>query len=305
MKTILVLTDFTEKGINAAEYAFHLATRTNADVLLFNAYTVPLPIGIENSLYYLQSVTKAFKDESTYQLEVQAAYLESLKGKFATHYPRISYCNERGNMADHFEKLLAENEVSLVVMGEESHRNFFERVYARDLPASIIEKATCPVLLLSANARFKPFKDVTFACGILDFTHLKAIDFVSEMISDFGAELDVVHISDMQCTEHTKAEESGYMQSVTAFKTFIDYSNLTWHKLKGTDLANILEKFSGFTEADMVCIIHKRHPFYDHIFHNNITRNLIGSHKKPILIFPKNFEHVADSSLTESSIANR
>ena len=289
MKTILVLTNFTETATNAAEYAFRLATHVNADVLLFNTYDIPLAIGADGDISHPLNTPEYLKAESTVKLEAMVAHLESLKEKFAPHYPRISYASESGSDPNLFEKLEKENEVSMIIIGEKSPRNFFDRVLITNPSTSLIENAKYPVLLLGCTTRFKPFKDVTFACGTLDYLHLKAIDFVTDMIGVFDAELDVVHISDCKDPEKTKTEGIDYIQSATAFKTFINYPNLAWHKLKGYDIASILEKFSGFINADMTCIIHQRHPFYDSVFHDIISKSMMSNHKKPILIFPPTF----------------
>jgi hypothetical protein len=42
MKTIAVLTDFSRRSEHAAMFALHLAKKINADVLLFNAFQVPV-----------------------------------------------------------------------------------------------------------------------------------------------------------------------------------------------------------------------------------------------------------------------
>ncbi|SFA45557.1 Universal stress protein family protein [Pedobacter suwonensis] len=42
MKTILALTDFSESAENASRYAYELAKRVKAHLMLCNAITVPL-----------------------------------------------------------------------------------------------------------------------------------------------------------------------------------------------------------------------------------------------------------------------
>ena len=41
MKTILVLTDFSKKAEHAAEFAFAIAEKTNAEIILYHSFPIP------------------------------------------------------------------------------------------------------------------------------------------------------------------------------------------------------------------------------------------------------------------------
>ena len=44
MSTIIVPTDFSSVSVNALHYAIGLAEDTNADILLFNAFQIPVSL---------------------------------------------------------------------------------------------------------------------------------------------------------------------------------------------------------------------------------------------------------------------
>ena len=302
----MVLTDFTEKATHAAKYAFDLARSIKADLLLFNAYIVPMSTGVDGGMYQLYpGDIKPFRDESTKRLEELSAQLKSQKISSTTPLPEISITNEMGSVADTIEKVIEEHGVNLVIMGDESRRSFFDRVFFRNDSARIIEKSTCPVLILTNETIFNPYKSVSLACGKMDFVHLKAIDFIADLTCQFETEIAIVHISNAENTESSAIHEKEYKQSVASYKLLIDYKNITWHTLIGKDVADILDKFSCFTDADITCIIHQRHPFYQSLFYNSITRQLIGDHGKPILIFPPTFQEGKGSGVDEQAYAKK
>jgi nucleotide-binding universal stress UspA family protein len=210
-----------------------------------------------------------------------------------------------GSVADNIEKVIEEHGVNLVVMGDESRRGFFERIFFSNDSARIIEKSTCPVLILTNETTFNPYKSVSLACGKMDFAHLKAIDFIADFTGQFETEIAIVHVSNTENTESSAIHEKEYKQSVASYKLLIDYKNITWHTLTGKDVADILDKFSCFTDADLTCIIHQKHPFYQSLFYNSITKQLIGDHRKPILIFPPTFQEAEGSEIGEQAFVKK
>ena len=67
MKTVLIATDFSKAARNALVYGLQVAKEINANVILFNAYTVPTPapaLNVGVSRYDVKvQVDQKLKDE--------------------------------------------------------------------------------------------------------------------------------------------------------------------------------------------------------------------------------------------------
>ncbi|QNK62427.1 universal stress protein [Pedobacter sp. PAMC26386] len=52
MKTITVLTDFSERAENAARYALHLAQHLQANIILYHSFLVPASEPLSGQVYW-------------------------------------------------------------------------------------------------------------------------------------------------------------------------------------------------------------------------------------------------------------
>ena len=287
MKTILLLTDFSEKSQNAAEYAWQLASNLNANLIFFNAYYVPqgtIFAGIYTSYY---SDFTGFKKESMKKLKFQA---EKVKEKFGhsktKHVPTIKCENEIGDLGDSIQKILDKKDIWMVVMGDKRTDGFFNHLLYTSDTKEVVAKANCPVMLIPVHANFTGFKKLVFTSAAFDQNDLKTLDFLTELANPFKSEIIVTHVS----PKHEKGKETeNVLKEVYSSWSAMKYKKLSFHDIKSEDVTESIMKYAHVEDIDLITLIHKKYPFFEDLFHTSTTKKMLDYHKIPLLVFPPNF----------------
>lgn len=110
-KTILVLTDFTNSALNAADYALFLASQLKTNILLYHSYYIP---ATESECLQITNY-KLLAETSKSNLEKEMNRLNiSLKASGSNFKPQIDYLSEGGSFTDN-DDILFGTEITAVV----------------------------------------------------------------------------------------------------------------------------------------------------------------------------------------------
>lgn len=287
MKTILLLTDFSEKSQNAAEFAWQLASNVNANLIFYNAYYVPqgtVFAGIYTSYY---SDFTGFKKESMKKLKFQA---EKVKEKFAhtkaKHIPQIKCENEIGDLGNNIHSYLEKKNIWMIIMGDKRADGFLNHLIYTSDTREVISNAKCPIMLVPQNAEFTGFKKLVFTSAEFDQNDLKTLGFLAELADPFKSEIIVTHVS----PKHKKEEELDKMpKDIYAAWSEMKYKKLSFHEMKSEDVTEAIMKYAHLEDIDLITLIHKKYPFFEDLFHTSTTKKMLDYHKIPLLVFPPDF----------------
>jgi nucleotide-binding universal stress UspA family protein len=134
MKTILLLTDFSKKAEHAAEFAFMIASKTGADIILYNAYYVPrtVPVVTEYPFYDEYSETEKNNLE---QLKTLTDYLTQKMQEEQEDFrpPPICHINEPGNLSDNIENIIQKKQPWMIIIynGRKKQKKHLKPIYFR------------------------------------------------------------------------------------------------------------------------------------------------------------------------------
>jgi nucleotide-binding universal stress UspA family protein len=286
MKTILVPTDFSEKSEHAAEYAFRLAAFLGMDLLLFNSYFVPQAettgIGMMPPFFVDYEL---FEKVSTEQLRKETEQLKDRMEKAGVTVPGVRYSNGIGSLGEGIRQMQEKEDISMIVMGSRSSEALMHFFYGSDT-AEVVRRASCPVLMIPADASFRPLIRIAFASDVLDERVLKALNFVTGLAAPFDAEILVTHVSRLD----TSAKEvSRLLEKFYAEVSAIPYEKIACTDVKGDDITKTLLSFTESGDFGLIALVHKRHTLYEKVFDESITKKVMGHHQIPYLVFPADF----------------
>jgi len=143
-KTILVLTDFTNSALNAADYALFLASQLKTNILLYHSYYIPSTESecLQITNYGLLAETS----KSNLQKEMNRLNI-SLKASGSKFNPQIDYLSEGGSFTDNVCSIIDErkNILMLIMSGFKVHND--DILFGTEITA-VVSKARCPVVIV-------------------------------------------------------------------------------------------------------------------------------------------------------------
>lgn len=193
METILVPTDFSLPALNAAEFAWYIAKRRGADIILFHACKMTM----KTQVPFQGSVTlenpAAILKEARLQLDFLAEKLRNEEGSVSEDYfPEISCIAEMGEVQDCISELIAVRKISMIVMGMYGAPKMV-RFFIGSVSQQILDKVDVPVLLVPYKPLPSEIKEIGFASD-LSANEVPIPPFLQEFSSAFDANLSVLHV---------------------------------------------------------------------------------------------------------------
>ena len=285
MKNILVLTDFTIRSKNAAEFAVQLAIQSKANIILCNVLEATTSITTGAEMKWPVVENSAFKDESIFDLTVLDKRLKKIISESEAPFkPDINFLSETGFLSEVTNRIIRERHVEMVVIG--SHKSSaFARLIFGSHTHILLDKINCPILLVPINAKFRGINKIIYATD-QSFNDTRVIDYLVKLAQPFQASVLVNHIS--KTGDNLEEQESSIVEinenNIAANDSPIIYSNI-----KGHDVKKSLIKMIDAGEVDIVTLVHKKYDLLTQIFHKSISKHIADSTEVPLLIMPHTF----------------
>jgi nucleotide-binding universal stress UspA family protein len=285
MKTILILTDFTEKSQHAAEFAYLLASRVNANLILYNSYYVPQGTVFAGIYTSYTNDFSGYDNESLKQLKLQAAQIkEKCEHQIYGKTPTIHLQNDLGNVAQNIKELVEKQDVWLIIMGNKRNEGLLDKLIYGNDTKMVIENASCPVMLISEKTTFDDLNKIVFTSAGFDKEDFKALNFLTELAKPFDSEIVITHIlpkTDKEEIQNYKVPKEVYL-AWSEFK----YQKVTFKDIRSDDVAKSVERFTEIENMDLITLIYRKHKFFDQLFHESNFKHLLNYDKVPLLVFP-------------------
>jgi len=285
MKTILILTDFSESSTHAAEYALYVAMDVRAKVILYNSYYVQQAAPVESGMFQTYyGDYEVYANDSMANLKAQA---EALRSKFALigiyNLPEIECKNDIGLIGDNISKLLDRDKIWMIVMGDKHNDSFLSRFVFGSDSKQIIEQASCPLMIIPQEASPAAFKRIVLAYPSLEPENLKCVEFLVELAEPFNADIEIVHVFENGSKWQDEQQYPRYFKSV---KENLRYEKLAYRKIREEDIPGAIERFAEAIDSSLIGLIYKKYSFFKRIFHKSVVESVMNYHKFPLLVFP-------------------
>ena len=273
MKTYIVATDFSENASNALQYAGALAASTNASIILFNAYTVP--VHAANGLVSAASVDELLKETNNNlsRLAEPVAQQYGIKITPGSRLGEIVYC---------LDDLVAHTKADLVIMGMHANK-WSDRVFGNHTTA-VIRKANFPVLVIPPDAKFSGVKKILYAFdGNKDFSP-GSLSVLNDVVARLNAEVQVFHVvtPNMQLKEYKLEETNIYPeQDKSAGDVSYEYKNVEEQAVI-TGIEKEIKEFG----ADLLVMLPHKLNVWESLLNQSNTRSMCLRTHIPLLVLP-------------------
>lgn len=269
MNVILCPIDFSEQSDKVLDYAVKFTNVLNTKLILFNAYNVPfystdIPVP-EINIYEKQNFVKN--------------ELENLKKDIQKKYnlKNVSYTARIGNPADEIIDYAKEIKADWIILGARG-ASVFKKMILGSVANAVLEKATCPVLVVPVTDANTELKEIIFATQLSD-NELPIIKEVVAFAKLFKAALTFVYVSNSKSTD-------------VAFKLFnkavikeVNYKKIDFKKIGGKKVIEGLNSEVNSKYGGLIVMISHQGGTLRKTFGGSNIQSMFLHLKVPMLIY--------------------
>ncbi len=268
MKAILVPTDLSPASQNATNYAGNLCRELGGTMILLHVYM--LPVAVSELPYAMVSAEEVHKASEN--------ALDKEAGRVLKEHGFKPECVVRlGLPSDEIRDLEKERDIDLIVMGMKGAGEFDKLIGSTTL--AVIRKCHKAVLVIPHNAKFSPYKMVSYATDFSYQTNTSFFDPLKQLIKKFDADLMLVYVQKTATTLTSRQ-----LAAKAELEQLFEDIRPIWHIVADNDVEHGLFGFLEEHSPDMLAMVSHKHNFLERVFGTHHTRTIIYQTTIPVLI---------------------
>jgi len=271
MKTIIVPTDFSPIAKNAMNFAADMAVNINANLMLLHVYQVP--VSMTDVPVVLVSADELRKSSESKLEDLKNALTNTTSGKI-----KIYTEARMGDVSDELEDACKHVQPFAVIMGTKGASGV-ERILFGSTTLTAIRHLKCPVIVVPPEKEYgRGIKKIGFACDFKKVVESTPVQFIKNMIKEFGAELHVLNVDHEG--KHFKPETP---EESLMLHTLLEDLNPKYHFIDNADIEEGINKFAETNNIDLLITIPKKHKLLDSLFKHSSTKELVTHSHVPVM----------------------
>jgi|SRR5690606_1881082 len=273
MKTLIAATDFSKEADNAVEYTCFAAATLGADVVLFNAFHIPLHV---SNARLSAKVFKELLDNNKLLLEKKA---DELSKKYAI---KVSYETRFSQLDEEIESIFLKYDAEMVVMGT-APDSLGQELFG-NTTTTLIMQHDLPVLAVPPNVKFKPVRKILFAVDFLRGINLRILERVREYAHAAAAEVEVFHVQRKLKVIDEELRQAATNEIDSGLEDIPHY----YKSIESDKVIEEIKKEAKRIDADLLIMVPQRYGFWESIIHRSKTRMMASQTEIPLLSIPVN-----------------
>lgn len=282
MKNILVLTDFSQNGRSAEEYALQLAIKTHANLVLYNAYPNQSVKQPDGNVVWPHDKSISLQLQSISNLEARVSELKDELNliKADIYEPSISHLGDEGTVTDRLNELIEKNNIWLVIMGTKGE-GFANTVIFGSNVFKVLNTINHPVLVIPQNAVFKDLQKIAYVTDLRS-TDLFIIEWLHELSGILQAELLIANVS----SDELSNQQNDLSKNATEKMYQSQFPKTHIKSFHGKYIKDSLHEITEQMDVDIISLMHRKYGFFHNLFHESTSYEMVKHTKIPVLIFP-------------------
>ncbi len=280
MKNILVLTDFSENAKAAELYSVQLAIACRSNLLLYNAYPAySVPVSDTVVWPHDEVVSLEFQSLSNLRARVQELQ-EGLKMLPRDAFkPVLDHLSNQGRVEDRLKEVIKQQDVWLVVMGTKGE-SFASNAFFGSNVFKVLDTAGVPVLIIPTGSVCENLKNVVYATDFRN-TDIGIIKWLRDFSQKIKTELSIIHVSSATSSNMVEKDKR-FAQEI--FSNAGDTVQIKYFHQK--TISESLLQMEKEMNIDILALMHRKHGFFDNLFHGSTAHKVIRHTEIPVLVFP-------------------
>ena len=169
-------------------------------------------------------------------------------------------------------------EFDLIVMGASGETDLLEEVFGT-VSSTVVENATCPVLLVPNMAKFSNYRTMLYASNNLSLSRRAVLEF-REFNDLFHARVHFVHVKE----DEDDADLNRQAIFSKLFATPDPSFSFDIREIEAASVQDGLKAYLDQHQIDLAVMVTKRRGFWGKLFHHSDTKQMILHPSTPLLV---------------------
>ena len=280
MRTILLLTDFSENAWNALFTAIKLYEKTPTRFLLMNCYEPTFaPVLGHKSKERLAVIYDSLSLNSKKQLTETMNYLHKHHKNEVHQFTDISM---EGEIVDSVKEVQQEYSPELILMGTKGATKARDVFLGSNTVKLIKRVHNCPVLAVPADHDFKTLKRIIFPTEFSRKYHDAEIKPLRSLAKLWHSRVIVFQVTDrMQLAQEQIKNKSSLERLLNGLS--VQFQSVSWHSNIKRAILNEVRSAKG----DMIALINYSHTFLERLIREPVVKKMAFQTNVPLLIIPE------------------
>jgi nucleotide-binding universal stress UspA family protein len=271
MKTLIIPTDFSPVATNAMNFAADMAVNINASLMLLHVYQVPVSMTDVPVVLITADELRNNSEAKLQELKESLTHITSGKIKIYTEA-------RMGDVLDELEDVSKQIQPFAVIMGTRGASGV-ERILFGSTTLKAIRHLKWPVIVVPPGKEYgNGIKKIGFACDFKKVIESTPVQFIRNIVKEFGAELDVLNV-DYE-SKHFKPETP---EESLMLHTLLEDLNPNYHFINHADIEDGINEFVESNNIDLLITIPKKHKLLDSLFKPSSTKQLVTQSHVPVM----------------------
>src|SRR5699024_1625308 len=280
MRHILLPTDFSENSWGAISYAIELFNKDKVKFHILHAFSpyAVIPSGPIEAQVMDETIFRAAEQNCRRELE-------RLKERILNNYPNLDI--ELYAKFDFFvtsiERFLEEHNINCIVLGTKGASGLKEIVMGSNT-SSLIGKVKAPILAIPEDTTYKSIKKVVIGSDLSVVPTKKGVETIRRLLELTSAEFHIVsiHKLERELSIQDKDIQDVYVELLKGHTVLF---NTRYEK----DIESGINEYVKEIDAEMVCVIAKKHTFLSRLLERSKSKSLTNHTKIPLLVLNERF----------------
>ncbi|QEC45555.1 universal stress protein [Pseudobacter ginsenosidimutans] len=273
MKSILLLTDFSDNAFLAAEYACMLAKKWKTEHLLI-FYADQANTALE-SMPTVAAGREELRNETIHTLEVWQDSLRQLAGPGI----EVSFLMEDTILESRINRICEEKMIDLVVMGI-TGRTGMEKLLIGSNAIRVMGNIRYPLLIVPSETVVEYPHKVVLATDLKDVREKMDTPLLLKVLDTLGSDLLVVNVS------QAEGDVTGLRDQIGDTHSLLDKYHATYHYISDPDIVTGINDFTSEKEAGLIIALHRHQNGLAAIFRKSVSKRLAWHSSIPVMVLP-------------------
>jgi nucleotide-binding universal stress UspA family protein len=270
MKRIVAPIDFSEVSLNAARYAANMAAYLNLPLQLMHVTVLPMsygptsvPLALDDDLEAmpterLKKFSQVLHDEMRGQVDIELIHRTG-----SAVYEIMSHCNHTRPFA--------------VVLGSHGDSDL-TRFLLGSTTIGLIRECSSPVIVIPKDFSFTPPKKIALASDFQHVTKTTPSQYIHNMVTSLGAELEILHIENKAEPLEEVAEVISELNNIfTTEKPKIRI-------IKNVETEETLLDYAKAHSFDLLIVVPRKHNWFELVIKRQHTNNIALHATVPVML---------------------
>ncbi len=280
MRHILLPTDFSENSKGAINYAIELFNEGEVKFHVLHAFSpyIVTPSGPIESQGMDETLFRAAEENVKRELR-------NLKDKIDIKYPNlnIEYYSRFDFFTTSIERFLIDHKINCIVLGTKGASGLKEITIGSNT-SSLIGKVQTLIIAIPEETVYHPIKKIVLGSELSLVPTEKGIAPIKRLLDLTGAELHIIRVQKNE-QELTLNE----LDTLDVYQKLLNGHKVLYNTCIDKNVESGINDYVEKINADMVCVIAKKHSFLQRLLERSKSKALTNHTKIPLLVLNEKF----------------